>query len=192
MKSVPGINFREGIHEYAGVRPNTQIDDFIIEESPYCKNFVNLAGIKSPGLSAAPAIAIEAAEILASCGLAMNKKDSYETKRECIAFRHLSDEEKIEVIKKNPLYGHIICRCETVTEGEIVDAIHRPIVPRSIDAIKRRCNAGMGRCQGGFCSPKVHEILARELGCSMDDIIMDGDGSYILIGRTKEGIHYEK
>ncbi len=192
MKSVPGINFREVIHEYAGVRPNTQIDDFIIEESPYCKNFVNLAGIKSPGLSAAPAIAIEATEILASCGLAMNKKDSYETKRECIAFRHLSDEEKIEVIKKNPLYGHIICRCETVTEGEIVDAIHRPIVPRSIDAIKRRCNAGMGRCQGGFCSPKVHEILARELGCSMDDIIMDEDGSYILIGRTKEGIHYEK
>ncbi len=191
QKSVPGINFRETIHEYAGVRPNTQHDDFIIEESQYCKNFVNLAGIKSPGLSAAPAIALEAIEILKSCGMQANEKASYETKRERKIFRHLPDEEKAEIIKKDPLYGHIICRCETVTEGEIVAAIHSPIVPRSIDAIKRRCNAGMGRCQGGFCSPKVHEILARELNCRMDEIIMDEEGSYILTGRTKEGTDYE-
>lgn len=192
MRSVPSINFREVIHEYAGVRPNTQIDDFIIGESDACKNFINLAGIKSPGLSAAPAIALEALRILSSCGLALNEKASYETKRSRVIFKQLSDEEKAKIIEKDPLYGHIVCRCETVTEGEIVEAIHRPIVPRSIDAIKRRCNAGMGRCQGGFCSPKVHEILARELGVRMDEILMDEDGSYVLTGRTKEDARYEK
>ncbi len=190
-KSVPSVNFRETIHEYAGVRPNTQIDDFIIEESPYCDGFINLAGIKSPGLSAAPAIALEALEILKNKGVLFEEKENYTVERKRVIFRHLSDEEKADVIKKNPLYGHIICRCETVTEGEIVDAIHRPIVPKSIDAIKRRCNAGMGRCQGGFCSPKVHEILARELGVSMDEIIMDEEGTFILTGRTKEDISYE-
>ncbi len=190
-KSVPNVNFRETIHEYAGVRPNTQIDDFIIEESPYCEGFINLAGIKSPGLSAAPAIALEAVDILKNKGVSLEEKEQYETKRKRVIFRHLSDEEKAEVIRENPLYGHVICRCETVTEGEIVEAIHRPIVPRSIDAIKRRCNAGMGRCQGGFCSPKVHEILARELGVPMNEIIMDEEGTFILTGRTKEDISYE-
>ena len=87
---------------------------------------------------------------------------------------------------ENPLYGRIICRCETITEGEIVEAIHRPIVPRSIDGIKRRCNAGMGRCHGGFC-PRVHEILSRELKLPLDQILMDEEGSYILTQPTKEG-----
>ena len=86
---------------------------------------------------------------------------------------------------EKPAYGRIVCRCETVTEGEIVDAIHRPIVPRSVDAIKRRCRAGMGRCQGGFCSPRVHAILARELGVPMTEITLDSQGSFILTGCTK-------
>ena len=116
----------------------------------------------------------------------MKAKAEYCDERHVTRFRHLSADEKRAIVKEKPLYGRIICRCETVTEGEIVDAIHRPIVPRSIDAIKRRCNAGMGRCQGGFCSPRVHEILARELGVSPIDILMDEDGSYILVGRTKE------
>ena len=98
----------------------------------------------------------------------------------------LNEEEKAAVVKENPLYGQIVCRCETVTEGEIVDAIHRPIVPRSIDGIKRRTSAGIGRCQGGFCSTRVHEILARELGVSPLDITLGDDGSYILTGETKE------
>jgi glycerol-3-phosphate dehydrogenase len=97
----------------------------------------------------------------------------------------MSADEKRALIAKNPAYGKIICRCETVTEGEIVDAIHRPITPRSIDAVKRRCRAGMGRCQGGFCSPRVHELISRELGIPMQDIPLDKDGSFIITGKTK-------
>ena len=120
-------------------------------------------------------------------GLALHKKETFIDTRERTVFRHLSPEEKAKIVVENPLYGRIICRCETVTEGEIVEAIHRPIVPRSIDGIKRRCNAGMGRCQGGFCGPRVHEILSRELNLPLDQILMDEEGSYILTQPTKEG-----
>ena len=187
VKSVPGINFRDSIRNFAGVRANTDKDDFIIEESSAAKGFINLGGIKSPGLSSAPAIGIEAVELLKGCGLALQKKSKFVDTRERTVFRHLPAEEKAKLVKENPLYGRVICRCETITEGEIVDAIHRPIVPRSIDAIKRRCNAGMGRCQGGFCGPRVHEILSRELKLPLDQILMDEEGSYILTQPTKEG-----
>lgn len=186
LRSVPGIDFRQTIHEYAGVRPNTQIPDFVIEESPICPHFINLAGIKSPGLSAAPAIALEGLRILSGCGLELTEKETFIDRRRRIKFRELSNAEKAAVIAEDPLYGRVICRCETVTEGEIVEAIHRPIVPRSIDAIKRRCNAGMGRCQGGFCGPRVHEILARELGVSPMDITMDEEGTWLLSSPIKE------
>ena len=102
-------------------------------------------------------------------------------------FRYLSAKEKTALIRENPLYGRVICRCETVTEGEIVEALHRPIVPTSIDAIKRRCNAGMGRCQGGFCGPRVQAILARELGVDPTEVLMDGPGTQVLTGETKTG-----
>ncbi|MBR6709167.1 MAG: NAD(P)/FAD-dependent oxidoreductase [Clostridia bacterium] len=186
-RSVPGVNFREMIHEYAGVRPNTQFDDFYIKELPECPGFIALAGIKSPGLSAAPAIALEAVELLRAAGLTLTPNENFVDGRRVVRFRSMSDEQRRELIARNPLYGRIICRCETVTEGEIVDAIHRPIVPMSVDAIKRRCNAGMGRCQGGFCGPRVHEILARELGLDPIDIMMDEKNTFILTGRTKEG-----
>ena len=186
VKSVPSINFRDSIRNFAGVRANTDKDDFI-EESPAAKGFINLGGIKSPGLSSAPAIGIEAVELLKKCGLALKKKEKFVDTRKRTVFRHLPAEEKAKLVKENPLYGRVICRCETITEGEIVDAIHRPIVPRSIDAIKRRCNAGMGRCQGGFCGPRVHEILSRELKLPLDKILMDEEGSYILTQPTKEG-----
>ena len=104
---------------------------------------------------------------------------------EKVTFRDLSPQERGELIKKDSRYGTIICRCETVTEGEIVDAIHSPTAPRSVDAIKRRCNAGMGRCQGGFCGPRVLEILCRELGLDPREIPQDKDGSYIVMGETK-------
>lgn len=185
-RSVPGIDFREVIHEYAGVRPNTQIPDFVIGESPICSHFINLAGIKSPGLSSAPAIAEEAEKILEQCGLVMKRKVEWTDERKVLRFRQLNDEEKRKIIEENPLYGRIICRCETVTEGEIVEAIHRPIIPRTVDAIKRRCNAGMGRCQGGFCGPRVHEILARELCISEKDILMDEQGTFIITSAVKE------
>lgn len=185
-RSVPGIDFREVIHEYAGVRPNTQIPDFVIGESPICPHFINLAGIKSPGLSSAPAIAEEAEKLLAGCGLALRKKAQFIDERKRVKFRTLSKEAQKALIAKDPRYGRIICRCETITEGEIVEAIHRPIVPRTIDAIKRRCNAGMGRCQGGFCGPRVHEILSRELDCSEKDVLMDEQGTYLITSKIKE------
>ena len=187
VKSVPAVNFRDSIRNFAGVRANSDQPDFIIEESPAAKGFINLGGIKSPGLSSAPAIGVEAVEVLKGCGRTLTKKPSFVDTRKRTVFRHLSPEEKAELVRENPLYGRVICRCETVTEGEIVEAIHRPIVPRSIDAIKRRCNAGMGRCQGGFCGPRVHEILSRELKLPLDQILMDEEGSYILTQPTKEG-----
>lgn len=187
VKSVPGVNFRDSIRNFAGVRANSDQPDFIIEESPAAKGFINLGGIKSPGLSSAPAIALEAVELLKKSGLAATAKENFVDTRKRVVFRHLSAGEKARLVKENPLYGRVICRCETVTEGEIVEAIHRPIVPRSIDGIKRRCNAGMGRCQGGFCGPRVHEILSRELGLPLDQVLMDEDGSYILTQPTKEG-----
>ena len=126
-------------------------------------------------------------ELLRGCGLQTEaKKDFIDTRRRTV-FHRLSAKEKAALIKENPLYGRVICRCETVTEGEIVDALHRPIVPTSIDAIKRRCNAGMGRCQGGFCGPRVHEIIARELGVPKEQVLMDEEGSWLLCGQTKTG-----
>lgn len=186
-RSVPSINYRESIRNFSGVRAAAEIDDFIIEESKEAPGFINLAGIKSPGLSAAPAIAEEAFRLLVKGGLDPKEKEAFTDTRRRVIFSRLSGEEKAALIKKNPLYGQVICRCETVTEGEIVEALHRPIVPCSIDAIKRRCNAGMGRCQGGFCGPRVHEIIARELGLPMEEVLMDEDGSYLLTGPTKGG-----
>lgn len=186
-KSIPDLNYRESIRNFSGVRCYTQQEDFVIEESRQAPGFINLAGIRSPGLSAAPAIAEMAVELLRGCGLQTEaKKDFIDTRRRTV-FHRLSAKEKAALIKENPLYGRVICRCETVTEGEIVDALHRPIVPTSIDAIKRRCNAGMGRCQGGFCGPRVHEIIARELGVPKEQVLMDEEGSWLLCGQTKTG-----
>ena len=183
-KSVSNINYRNSIRNFAGMRANSNIDDFIIQVA--ADNFIDLAGIKSPGLSAAPAIADEAIKILASIGAELTEKESYVDSREKVVFKELSAKEKAEVIKKNPLYGRIICRCETITEGEIVDAIHAPIGARTIDGVKRRCNAGMGRCQGGFCGPKVLEIISRELNISPLEVKKDKNGSNVLVCETKE------
>lgn len=185
--SVPGINFRESIRNFAGVRAETDSDDFIIGESEQVKGFINLAGMRSPGLSSAAAVGVYCRELLEGLGLAAVRKAAFDDSRKRIRFNELSADEKAEIIKKDPRYGRVICRCETITEGEIVEAIHRPIVPVSIDGIKRRCNPGMGRCQGGFCGPRVHEILARELGVELPDIQMDEDGTYILTDATKGG-----
>lgn len=190
--SVPDLNYRESIRNFSGVRCYTQQEDFIIEESKQAPGFINLAGIRSPGLSAAPAIAEKAVELLRGCGLETVEKEHFTDTRKRTVFRHLSPKEKAALIKENPLYGRVICRCETVTEGEIVEALHRPIVPTSIDAIKRRCNAGMGRCQGGFCGPRVHEIIARELGLPKEQVLMDEEGSWLLCGETKTGPKAEK
>ena len=186
-RSVPGIQWRQNIRNFAGLRANTTRSDFIIEESGTHPGFIDLAGIKSPGLSSAPAIAKMAARMLAADGLALEPDPDFVDKREHIVFKNLSAEEKNELIRKDPRYGRVVCRCETITEGEIVAALHSPIPPRSINGVKRRCNAGMGRCQGGFCGPRVQEIIARELDIDQAEVLLEQAGSTILTGRTKTG-----
>ena len=186
-RSVPGVEWRQNIRNFAGLRANTTRSDFIIEESKAHPGFIDLAGIKSPGLSSAPAIAKMAAEMLAADGLALEPDPDFVDKREHIVFKNLSAKEKNELIRKDPRYGRVVCRCETITEGEIVAALHSPIPPRSINGVKRRCNAGMGRCQGGFCGPRVQEIIARELGIDQAEVLLEQAGSTILTGRTKTG-----
>jgi len=186
LKSVPTINFRNSIRNFAGIRANSDKDEFQIGIA--AENFIDLAGIKSPGLSSAPAIALYAAELLKECGMNAPKKENPVTTREKLRFRNLNDEQKREAIRKNPLYGRVICRCETITEGEIVDAIHSPITPCSLDGIKRRAGTGMGRCQGGFCGPRVLDILSRELHKNPMEILQDGEGSQLLLSETKQEV----
>ena len=185
LKSVPIVSIRNAITSFAGVRAHPVNDDFIIGWCPTSDNFINVAGVESPGLSSAPAIAIYVREILEE-KLALTEKENYtDTREEPVRFRHMSDEERAELIKKNDAYGRIVCRCETITEGEIIDAIRAPGGARDVDGVKRRTRAGMGRCQGGFCGSKVVEILARELGVSMSEITKFGNESKIIYERTK-------
>ena len=177
-KSVPSVDFRSSIRNFAGVRANTDKNDFIIEFA--AENFLDIAGIRSPGLSAAPAIALYAIKKLRKNGLVLYEKEKFASTRKVIRFSELSAEEKNEKIKKNPLYGKIVCRCEKITEGEIRDCFKSEIPPVSVDGVKRRVNAGMGRCQGGFCSPRVVAIIAEELGIKTEDVLKDGEDSYIL------------
>ena len=185
-KSVPGINYRNAIRNFAGIRANTDIDEFQIGIA--AENFIDLAGIKSPGLSSAPAIALEAVRLLGECGFRPEKKEHPITTREKKRFRYMNDAERQAAIRENPLYGRVICRCETVTEGEIVDAIHSPIPPCSVDGVKRRAGSGMGRCQGGFCGPRIVDILARELNMDPMRIPQDGAGSRLLLAETKREV----
>ncbi len=184
--SVPDIGFRDSIRNFAGLRANTEIDDFLVGETEQ-KGFFNIAGIKSPGLTSAPAIARDVVRMLGEAGLPLEEKEGFLDERHVVRFKHLSHEERAAAIAKNPLYGRIVCRCETITEGEIVDALHRPLPPRSIDGVKRRCGSGMGRCQGGFCGPRVQQIIARELGVPQEQVMMDRAGTAIITGETKGG-----
>ena len=177
-KTTKKINYRNSIRNFAGVRANTDQSDFIISFA--APGFLDVAGIKSPGLSAAPAIGEYAAELLGKDGLEMIERDDYDDSRKVVRFKELPPDEKNALIEKEPLYGRVICRCETVTEGEIVAATKTPIPARTVDGVKRRTNAGMGRCQGGFCGPRVVDILARELGVDKTEILKDKTGSYIL------------
>ncbi len=184
-KSVPSVSTREVITSFAGLRAHLECDDFIIGKSEKNSNFINAAGIESPGLSASPAIAEMIAGLIAEdCGAAANP-EFCPVREEPVRFRHMSNEERKALIAKNPAYGRIVCRCETITEGEILDAIHAPAGARDVDGVKRRTRAGMGRCQGGFCGSKVVELLARELGTDLNEITKFGGDSKILYERTK-------
>jgi len=184
LKSVPSINYRESIRNFAGLRARTAVHDFYIYEDEVNKGFFNEAGMASPGLTSACSIAVDLAKTCAE-RLEATAKEEYVDERHQVRFKHMSHAERAALIKENPLYGKIICRCESVTEGEIVDALHRPFVAASIDAIKRRCNAGMGRCQSGFCGPRVQEIIARELGMELPEVVKDRAGMKLITGETK-------
>lgn len=190
VRSVPSVDFRQSIRNFAGVRAHASTGDFIIGEVAEAPGFFNAAGICSPGLSAAPAIGEYLVELMGEAGLELQEKADFIDSRKRIKFNHLSPEEKAALVEENPAYGRVICRCETVTEGEIVAAIHSPIPPRSVDGVKRRVGAGLGRCQGGFCGPRVVELLCRELGLSPSEILQDRAGSYMLVEETKGGANH--
>lgn len=179
------INYRESIRNFAGLRAISSTGDFIIEENDDEKGFIDVAGIKSPGLTCAPAIAEDVVKILKEAGLDLERKTNFISRRKQVRFMDLSVDEKNELIKENPQYGNIVCRCESITEGEIVDAINRSFGQISIDGVKRRCRPGMGRCQGGFCSPKVLDIIAREKNISKEDVNLDKKDSFVLLEKTK-------
>ena len=187
-KSVPGINLRAVITSFAGVRAQPSTGDFIIGISNAEPRLIQAAGICSPGLTSSPAIAEEIVRLIGEAGLPLRPRPDYSPARAAIPeFRHLSPEEREALIAKDPRYGRVICRCETITEGEIVEAIRRGA--RTVDGVKRRTRAGMGRCQGGFCMPRVMEILSRELDVPMTALTKFGGGSRLLSGVLKEANH---
>lgn len=185
-QSVRDLPMRQVITSFAGLRAHEDGGEFIIGEPEDAKGFIDCAGIESPGLTSAPAIGEMAAGILRE-KLHLEEKDDFITERKGILDPDtLTKEERAELIRREPVYGNIICRCEMVTEGEIIDAIRRPLGAKSLDGVKRRTRAGMGRCQSGFCSPRTMEILARELGISMADITKSGGASKLVVGVNKD------
>lgn len=183
-ENVDGIPFNKTITSFCGLRAVGSTGDFIIN-SPL-KGFINAAGIESPGLTASPAIAEYIVQMLVSMGEELSEKEGFNPIRKPMHhFREASIEEKNEIIKKDKSFGRIVCRCEEVTEGEILEAIRTNPKARDLDGVKRRTRAQMGRCQGGFCSPHIVELLSRELGISYDEVTKFGGGSKLNFGRTK-------
>ncbi len=183
-RSVPAISERDIITSFSGVRAVSESKDFIIGFSSVPGLF-NVAGICSPGLTASPAIAEYVLSLLEKEGLVGEERKDFVDGRSVLRFSELSDDGKRKALESNPLYGRVICRCESVTEGEITDALHRPCGARSLDGVKRRVRAGMGRCQGGFCSPRVMEIISRENGIPFTSVTKMGGGSWLTL--EKEG-----
>lgn len=184
--SVKNVPMRQVITSFAGLRAHEDGNDFVIGEAEDAKGFINVAGIESPGLSSAPAIGEMVAGIVKDKLSLSEKEDFVATRKGILRPETLTMEERNKLIAEHPEYGNIICRCEMITEGEIMDAIHRPLGARSLDGVKRRTRAGMGRCQAGFCSPRTMEILEREVPMSMYDITKNGVGGAIVIGTNKE------
>ena len=185
VKNVP---LRQVITSFAGLRAHQPGHEFLIGELPEAPGFIDCAGIESPGLTSSPAIGVMVSGIVRDL-LGLEKDPGFiGTRKGILNPEELTLEERNALIKEQPAYGNIICRCEMVTEGEILDAIHRPLGARSLDGVKRRTRAGMGRCQAGFCSPRTMEILARELGKDMSEITKAGGGSRIIVGVNKDRI----
>ncbi len=186
--TVKGLPIRQVITSFAGLRAHEDGHEFYIGELEDAKGFIDCAGIESPGLTSAPAIGKMVAGIIKDLTKAEENPDFHAERKGILNPNTLSNEERAELIKKNPAYGNIICRCEMITEGEIIDAIRRPLGAKSLDGVKRRTRAGMGRCQAGFCSPRTIEILARERGVDPSEITKAGGNSKIIVGINKDRI----
>ena len=185
---VKEIPYKNVITSFAGLRAHEDGHEFIIGEVPGAENFIDCAGIESPGLTSSPAIGEMVAEIVRA-KLELSEKEHFISRRKGIMNpTQLPDGERQEWIRRHPAYGHIVCRCEHISEGEILDAIHRPLGARSLDGVKRRVRAGMGRCQGGFCSPRVMELLSRELDIPLKQITKRGGASTLLCGQNKDSL----
>lgn len=184
--SVKDLPMHQVITSFAGLRAHEEGGDFILREADDTPLFFEAAGIESPGLSSAPAIGVMMAELIKDRLHLEKKPDFIATRKGILNPTALTLAERNELIRQQPAYGNIVCRCEMITEGEILDAIHRPLGARSLDGVKRRTRAGMGRCQSGFCSPRTMEILARELPLAMTEITKCGPKSEIALGHNKE------
>ncbi len=178
--SIKEIPMRQVITSFAGLRAHEENSDFIIGEAEDAENFINAIGIESPGLTSAPAIGEYIREMIVKKLKPEENKEFNPIRKDIPKFREMTNEERKEMIKENSAYGKIVCRCEVVTEGEIRDAIRRPLGAKTVDGIKRRTRAGMGRCQSGFCSNKIVEILAEELGIKRNEVTKFGGNSKIL------------
>jgi glycerol-3-phosphate dehydrogenase len=188
---LPSLNPRDVITSYAGLRPKTVpstvggFNDFTIEEVPELPGMMHLVGIESPGLTAAPAIALDIAK-WAGTHLPLRENGEFHPQRKVhIPFNELEPEQQAELVDSDPDYGQIVCRCESITRKEILEAIHNPLGAQTLGAIKYRSRATMGRCQGGFCGPRIEEILEEEMGVKPTDMSLKGDGSWLFVGSTK-------
>ena len=184
--TVKNLPLRQVITSFAGLRAHEDNHEFILGEVEDAPGFIDCAGIESPGLSSCPAIGKYIADIMKDKMNLKEKDEFIETRKGILNPAKLSLEERNKLIQENPAYGNMICRCEMITEGEIIDAVTRPLGAKSLDGVKRRTRAGMGRCQGGFCSPRVMEIIARERGVSMTEVTKAGGESKLIVGINKE------
>ncbi|MCE5301472.1 MAG: NAD(P)/FAD-dependent oxidoreductase [Spirochaetia bacterium] len=185
---IPSLDLKNVIAQYCGVRAKGNgTGDFIVEKASEVQGLINLLGIESPGFASAPAIALRVIELLKESGEKLEEKPDWNPVRKPFPhFHRMSNVERKKLIAKNPAYGRIVCRCEEITEGEILDAIHSPVPARTYDGIKRRTWMGTGRCQGAFDYPRVIAILSRELGIPAEEVTKKGKGSELVYRGTKE------
>lgn len=187
--TVPALHPRDMITYFAGVRAPTYEEDFVVQPGVYTQNIVHAAGIQSPGLTAAPAIAIDVAQM----AVKMLRREKPVTKNQqfnpnrtpIVCPTQLTKAQRHALIQQNPDYGQIICRCEEVSLGEVLDAIHSPVSCDTVDGIKRRVRPGMGRCQGGFCGPLIAQVIAKEKGIPLNQVLKSGDDSMLVYGENQ-------
>jgi len=187
-KTIKNVPYNKMIHTFAGLRPHIDLNDFYIQEDDNVKGFIHVAGIESPGISAAPAIAKDVVENIVLPKFDYKVKETYVHRLPFINMNKMSIEERNELIKKDSDFGKLVCRCEKISLGEIKDVINRKCGATTIRGVKMRCRPGMGRCQGGFCEPEVVKILEKELNKKIEDIELDKPNSKIFVSKAKEDL----